>query len=83
MKKLNIIKSFSSMLQFPQTHLMLVDELNNCLGVQESALRGWRGYQDLGILICPFQYSDFLPKGKTLIKREVGLTTCSRHLCSR
>ena len=53
------------MLQFPQTHLMLVDELNNCLGVQESALRWWRGYQDLGILICPFQYSDFLPIGKS------------------
>jgi len=76
------------MLQFPQTHLMLVDEFNHCLGVQEAALRGWWGYQDLGILICTFQYSDFLPIGKTLIKsekikREVGLTTCSRHLCSR
>ena len=64
MKKLNIIKSFHAMLQFPETHLMLVDEFNHCLGIQEAALRGRWGYKYLGILICTFQYSDFLPKGK-------------------
>jgi hypothetical protein len=83
MKKLNIIKSFHAMLQLPETHLMLVDEFNNCLGVQEAALRGWWGYQYLSILICTFQYSNFLPIGKKLIKSEKGLTTCSRHLCTQ
>ena len=53
------------MLQLPESHLMLVDEFNHCLRIQEAALRGWWGYQYLSILICTFQYSDFLPKSKS------------------
>jgi hypothetical protein len=56
------------MLQVSETHLMLVDEFYHSLGVQKAVMRGWWRYQYLGILICTFQYSDFLPIGKKLIK---------------